>query len=442
MSIKQISTLWDKKKKIVLEYGKVGIVKLCAVLGAFGTSVILARFMGPKHYGEFTFMKSIFALGAIVGTLGTNRLVVRNIQQYKVKKNIVGQKSIWLYATSITITTVIVFSLCIAAVVNIFGVVGINRYFPVTIAVLCGCMFKVEISVLRGYKKVFVAEVFDTFLRRSIFIVLVATSIVVIEPIPQNIMLALAISYLLSYTVVRYRTRSIIPNDARWIDVTKKIEWAKWTYAALPMMGLGIITVVNNYVDKISIEILGSSEDLGRYQVSYLVAKPFLISSSVIQSVLGPRIAEMYERGESGQISNICSTSTRCLVLLLIPLVLLIFLFSTQIISLVYGSSYLTDGPVLPVLSFGFLAFAATGPTSQVLLMTNNEGKLMTIGITGVIINIVMNYILIKVMGIMGAALATVIALTSQSFLMLYFSIAYLSIDPSILGIKNNKKSW
>ena len=76
---------------------------------------------------------------------------------------------------------------------------------------------------------------------------------------------------------------------------------------------------------------------------------------------------------------------------------------------------------MLCVLSFARLVSALTGPAGTLLQMTGRQMIFMKVLFMGAIINIVANYLLIPIYGILGAAISTGFSIIFWNLIMVYF---------------------
>jgi O-antigen/teichoic acid export membrane protein len=81
------------------------------------------------------------------------------------------------------------------------------------------------------------------------------------------------------------------------------------------------------------------------------------------------------------------------------------------VLDFLFGSRYIGAAVALQILSLGFFVHASLGPNSGILLTMGKTKLLMWIVLVGSIINIILNAVLIPPLGIMGAALASALAL-------------------------------
>jgi O-antigen/teichoic acid export membrane protein len=86
-------------------------------------------------------------------------------------------------------------------------------------------------------------------------------------------------------------------------------------------------------------------------------------------------------------------------------------------ITFLFGERFLDSAAPLKILSFGYLFTAFVGANSMLLLVFNLSKAVMRISVAGAFLNVLLNYVCIKQLGlgIEGAALSTMVSLLAVS---------------------------
>ena len=102
-----------------------------------------------------------------------------------------------------------------------------------------------------------------------------------------------------------------------------------------------------------------------------------------------------------------------------LPLIILSFLFPKFLLG-IFGKEFVMGTIAFLILSVGRLISSLSGPAGNILQMTNNQNIYAKILFVGALVNIVLNYILIPIYGINGAAIASMFSLVVWNVLMIY----------------------
>jgi O-antigen/teichoic acid export membrane protein len=177
--------------------------------------------------------------------------------------------------------------------------------------------------------------------------------------------------------------------------------------APLAIGGLGYFVL--NAGDRIVIQRLIGPAEVGRYQVAYVVGYTVVLLLSFTSSAWLPRFAAVKDEAERWMLS---AQSRDELYRLLIPVVFAVTLAAPVALRLVAPSSFDQETllPVVFLVALSAYPVAAEGATAR-LLITLRRGKTVA-GITliAAAVNVGLNFLLVPVMGIAGAAAATVVA--------------------------------
>jgi len=120
-----------------------------------------------------------------------------------------------------------------------------------------------------------------------------------------------------------------------------------------------------------------------------------------------PVISELYARNKIDDLRNTYIVVTKWMLSLIFPAFLLTVLFPDQIVKILFGAEYIAGATALVILTSGFLIIAAVGPVTAILQTYGKTKIIMASGYIGAGMNFALNFLLIPIYGINGAAIAT-----------------------------------
>jgi O-antigen/teichoic acid export membrane protein len=100
-------------------------------------------------------------------------------------------------------------------------------------------------------------------------------------------------------------------------------------------------------------------------------------------------------------------TITKWIFALTLPLFLILFLFPKIVLGFFFGPQYTSTALPLQILVLGFFFHSACGPNGNTLISMEKQKTVALLTGTGVILNVILNWILIPIFGMAGAAFAT-----------------------------------
>ncbi|MCL7414178.1 MAG: polysaccharide biosynthesis C-terminal domain-containing protein, partial [ANME-2 cluster archaeon] len=175
--------------------------------------------------------------------------------------------------------------------------------------------------------------------------------------------------------------------------------------------------MVYSYADTVMIGYYMSNPDVGVYRVVLQFTSIAALVTTSLHATLWPKVSRWGKTGEIGQIEESLSRAITYALLLATPLCIGGILLGDKLLYYFYGADFAKGHPVLVVLFIVqiinvFQTFFLTylGAMDQ----QKNAFKVTSVAATA---NIVLNVILIPVIGITGAAIATFVTLSLNALL-------------------------
>ena len=191
----------------------------------------------------------------------------------------------------------------------------------------------------------------------------------------------------------------------------------KQIYYAVPVGLTAAIGIISMSVDKIFISSFFTTEEFAEY-ANGAMELPFIgIITGSIMAVLMPKFVKLYNSDDIISLIRIWKSSIRKVAFMFFPLMCILFIFSEQLIILFFSEKYLESVDIFRI----YLLQLPCRITifGIVLLSINQTSFVLKSTLLYLIFNISLNFILIKSLGIVGPAIATIISLYFISFLQL-----------------------
>ena len=193
-------------------------------------------------------------------------------------------------------------------------------------------------------------------------------------------------------------------HSYRWVFDWGKCQEMMRFSIPLCFSSLGVFAAL--YMDRIAIRYLMSIDDLGIYAVGYRIASVTLLAMAGFQMALTPLIYQHYRKEETPQeIERIF----RWFLSLVFPLVLLVGMFSVEVISIFGTEQYTQAHRVVFVLAMAFL-FSNMYMFGPGLWIAKKTRVIAAINLVAAGLNLLLNFAFIPYLGILGAALATCVS--------------------------------
>jgi O-antigen/teichoic acid export membrane protein len=169
---------------------------------------------------------------------------------------------------------------------------------------------------------------------------------------------------------------------------------------------------------------LSDSSSVGIYNAS---SKVSILAGSVLNSltaIFSPIISDLHNKKKMELLGSLYSSVTKWTLTLTIPITI-IFIFFADNILLIFGDEFTKGMLVLIILSSARLVISGFGPVGYMLQMSGKQLLVLINTLFMLLVNIILNYWLIRHYGIMGAALGTFFALTLVN-LVEFIQVKYL----------------
>lgn len=177
---------------------------------------------------------------------------------------------------------------------------------------------------------------------------------------------------------------------------------------SLPVLFIGFSTILLGQTDRIMLGYFMASEDLGIYSAAATVSQQAGVIMYSFSYIFCPIISDLYNRKEFKSLEKLFKTVTRWIVSLNLVILLLLILFSRQIMGM-FGTGYVSGWPVLVTLSSVHLIGYSIGGAlvGYVLQMSGKQDIELINAVVMLAVNVAMNLWLIPRYGMLGAAMAT-----------------------------------
>ncbi|WP_417367650.1 flippase [Flavobacterium beibuense] len=189
---------------------------------------------------------------------------------------------------------------------------------------------------------------------------------------------------------------------------------------AWPLLFSGLMLYLLNWTDLIMLGMMVDEDEVGIYNIAYKIGTLGFLVIVTVNIIMMPKMAELYGKGDLSGLKKFIHKSTRLIIFTTLPIVAGIVGLSSYILSF-FGEEAIAGQSTLIIISTGILFSAMCGNTDQILNMTGNEKVFRNITVVCFLANISLNYLLIPVYGINGAAIASVITNALLNVISLFY---------------------
>ncbi len=390
----------------MLFVGRVGSLAI-----KFIVSISVANYLGRGNNGILTGGIAYIYFFSAVAALGLDQFIVKELHQFPDNRDQILGTSFWmkLFGGFCCIPLIYIAYHFIYPVkgtpynyVFIFSFIGIVQAFTVIDA-----YFQSQVQS----KYIMQVQITGNVISAIIKLLLIFTK----QPLLYFVyaytfdFLLLSIGYYFTY---QRKQRSIL-NWSFNFKLAKKLLLYSW-----PLIISGIMVSLYMKIDAVMLQNMAGVKEAGAYATVANLSEAWNFMPAVIVTSLFPAILNA-KRDDITRYKKRIQHLYDLMVYLSVP-VAIVITFAAPLIYKLYKPEYAYAAPTLSVHIWSGV-FVFLGAASSQYLIAENFNKLTFIRTGfGAVVNIVLNLVLIPHMGMMGAAIATLVAYASANFFIIF----------------------
>jgi len=379
------------------------------ILGLF-VGIWVARYLGPERFGLFSYAQAFVGLFSAIATLGLNGIVIRELVKYPEKEKELLGTAFVLKVFGAVLTLVLLY-ISINFTSN-------NSYTNSFIFIIASAVIFQSFNIIDFH---FQAKVMSKYIVYTNSFSLLLSSLLKIILILNNASLisfawvvlfdsiVLSLGYL--YWYFRVEENFFLFQVVFSFELAKSLLKDSW-----PLILSGIVIAIYMKTDQIMIKEMLGNEAVGQYSAAVRLSEawyfiPMIISSSLFPAILNAEL--YYER-----LQKLYDLMVIIALSIAFPMTFL----SDGLINLLYGNAYQEASSILMIhIWTGVFVFLGVA-SGKWFVIENLQKYSFYRTLAGAIVNICLNFILIPKYNIYGAAIATLVAQATASFLLDFFN--------------------
>ncbi|WP_196259680.1 flippase [Pelagibacterium limicola] len=416
-------------------------IKIGSTLLNVGLAIVLARALGAEGFGVYSFVFALITIMAIPAQMGLPNLVVRETAKAQAGENWGLMKGLWRWSSLMALGMSAVLMAIGALAAWIFAANlpegGIAVFYWGLVLVPLVALGNLRGAALRGLRHVVQGQLPEFILRPAFLIGLVLAAHFGLSAralTASDAMMLHAVASLMAFMIGAWlllRARPVELKAAQNPEVHTRL----WLASAVP---LAMIAGMNQLITNTDVVMLGffkAHADVGYYKIAVQGAVLVALVLSAANLVVMPHIARLYAQGDLKRLQRVATTSARSTAMFSLPAFLVIVVFGREIIGILFGNEFEPGYTALVILACGQLINALASSVGPLLSMSGHERHLSQVLFAMVGLNMALNYALIPMFGITGAALATATTIATKNLILWGVVRRHLGIDASALGL-------
>jgi O-antigen/teichoic acid export membrane protein len=403
---------------------------LGVVLGAFNTLILFPRIFidNPDFVGEVNTLMAFATIAATFGHLGFPISIV----SFFPRLNAQQKESFW---------TLSLLSSFIGSLLLISGTLAFNWFQPqwlgssqTAILLIVGMLFfEVFAGLSQNSSKVIFPQFLKNVFRRLIILAALIWAYF-FHKSESTFYLILGLGYILQLVAVLFYARKHMPR-LRWdfnIINTKDIL----KYGLLVMLASGSLILVTK-IDILMIRSMLGKSDVAFYNIAFFIGTVVAVPVKALMVSIRPFMSKAWGRNDFKEVHNLYQRSA--LTQLVLTGFLFIFVWANlDLAFLILPPKYQFEAFHAVVFCIGLseVIKGATGTNGLILTLSNKQQYNFYTGILLFGLTILSNYLLIPVLGLWGAALASLAALSLFNIIKVILVYRFFELLPF------NKPFW
>lgn len=399
-------------KKYFKNTGWLFLARFINLIIAFFVTAYVARYLGPANYGLLSYAISFVGLFVFIVNLGIDHVLFRNLIAEPEKRDqhlgtafILRLSGALLAFLIILVTTfflnttnIINILILIIAFSYIFQPFNIlNYFFNARVQAKYSSLATIYVTIILSLLKIIIVTL-DKGIIYFAFISVLETFFY-------------SIFYIFFYKKLGFS----ILNWKFDKNIAKSLMRDSW-----PLVFSTVFTLIYSRIDQVMIMHYYNETAVGLYDAAVRIAEIWYLVPGIIISSVFPALVNAKKSDEKLYRKRLIDLFVLIFILGL-GFSLSISLLAYFIIYIIFGSAFITATSILQIYVWGGIGYTLFFAVNQFLITENYTKIIFFSTLIGMIVNLFLNIILIKSIGLNGAAWATLISYSLLPISILFF---------------------
>ncbi|MFH1502730.1 MAG: flippase [Candidatus Eisenbacteria bacterium] len=394
-----------------------GVMTSRAVGMALGlaSNIVFARILGAELLGVYVLASTTLLFLSLVASFGMGHTFVRFVPVSLSRGDEPGAAGVFRLGARLVFASSVLFGVLLFVLRGVVAGPIFNEplllpILPLVALGTVGATFQLVLGhTLRALKRTaqesFCLEIVNKTAKLALFLALVG--------------LGLKLSGITAAFVAAY----FISAGAMLFLIGRQAPFLLRGPARLPMPGreiaafssmmffVGFMNYSLSISDRIMLGMLGTSEDVGVYNIAFLISNILTLVFMGFNSSFAPVISELYHNDRRAELRSIYSSLTRTILIIILPAFCWIVGFGDDLLR-IFGGEFVSGYAALVVLGVSVVVRCSVGTVGTMLVMSGHQ-KYNAVNIVIVTAtNVGLNLLLIPRYGLLGAAVATAVSVS------------------------------
>ncbi len=384
---------------------------------AFITSLIIARWLGPRVVGLISWTMAVATLFLVVGKFGVEGASSRLISEYRISAP--GRiralvRSGFLLRMSFTLLAALVMVLLAPVMAGLFGEPALQPLMRIggliVLSVSLNELAALMILGLKRFRMLFLMRMGMFLLRVGLVAAAIAVSLRAGGVLAAYVGSALIPGLVILVLLLRIRGRR---DEGSGL----KPELHKLIRLSVPLAVSGASVTIYSLLDKIMLGYFTGASQVGLYSMARNVLETSLFPTFALIMTLRPALAQSFSGNDMERCRDLINQSVRNSMVYSFCVMAVFMCLAEPLITGLFGDEFVYSA-VLLTLFLPLILMRSVGSVILPGLIAANRAKVYALlTLAGAVVNFIMNILLIPAWGSRGAVAATLISYIPIAFI-------------------------
>lgn len=401
----------------------IGSANLLIALSGFIFLPLITKLLGPENYGIWAQVMVTITFLTPVATLGLPYTLVRFLAAKKDKKEIQEELSSVLAVVCAASFSVALIILFLAEPISKIIIGQQNLLRVLAFIIIVECLNLTLLNLFRAFQQI---KKYSFFILFQAFgeVGLVSFTIYLGYGILGAVFSLLIIRLIILLILLVNISRNI------GFKIPKFLEIKKYLSFSLPTVSSNTSYWIIQSSDRYLIGFFWGTLLVGYYAPSYVIANVLNLFIFPLSFLLPAVLSKLFDENKINEVKTYLKYSIKYFLMMAIPSFIGLSLLSKQLL-IIFSTPEISEHSyfITPFIILSNLLFGVYAIVVQIISLAKKTKIIGTIWTISAFINLGLNIYIIPKIGILGAAITTIVSYTLAFLLILYFSLKELKFD-------------
>ena len=418
-------------KNFIKDVGIIGVTQILTSLGGFLLLPIITKTLGSYDYGIWTQISitvSLLSPLALMGlSMGAVRFLSSETKKEKIREGFFSI-SIFVIFTGF-IVSMLVFLMADLLAATIFNDPHTSHLIKAgSFLILLTAIDQITIFYFRifRYIKIFsYLTLFQVFGKLVLILIFLKMGFGLLGVISAVLIIQILL-FIIAMSIVISQIGFAIPSFCLMSEYLKY---------SVPLTPNSLIKWITDSSDRYMVGYFLGLSSVGVYSASYAIGSLVTLFVAPIQMILFPELSKLYDNDEIDRVQTYLSYSMKYFLFIAIPVVFGLTALSKPILNILTTPEFASGSIVIPIIALSGLLAGVFQIGINITLLVKKTKFNLYIHLVAALLNIVFNFVLIPSIGILGAAIATLMSYIVMVVFCFYISFKYITFNLNAIFI-------